>query len=278
MRATNGRELLGAKTRTSHPPHELHNHVSKFARAASVFAIAAFAALCMNGCIIGGNGPLERIGETQTENISVPASGAKQVHAHLQMAAGEIDISGGSAKLCDGSITYNVPEWKPDLSYSVNDAQGSLMIMQPESHHTTFGGTKYAWDLHFNNKIPLELAVEMGAGDSKLNLADLQLRDLNVKVGAGDATIDLTGNWNQDVTATLQGGVGDLRLKLPRGMSVRVTVQGGIGSVEAPDFKRNGSEYVNDAYAQGKPTINVSISGGIGDVHLELAGSSRGIV
>src|SRR5579863_5845161 len=118
----------------------------------------------------------------------------------------------------------------------------------------------------------------MGAGDSKLNLADLQLRDLNVKVGAGDATIDLTGNWNQDVTATLQGGVGDLRLKLPRGMSVRVTVQGGIGSVEAPDFKRNGSEYVNDAYAQGKPTINVSISGGIGDVHLELAGSPRGVV
>lgn len=245
----------------------------------SVFAaILATAPLALSGCIIGGgSGPLARVGAMQTENLSVPLGKAKEVHAHLEMGAGELNVSGGSSKLMGGTISYNVSEWKPDLSYSENDGSGSLMVMQPESHHSTFGGVKYTWDLHFNSKTPLELAVEMGAGNSNLDLADVALRELNVKVGAGNATIDLTGEWKQDVSVDVQGGVGEVHIKLPRSMSVRVSVQGGLGSVSAPDFKREGSDYVNDAYGSGKPTINVSVSGGIGQVNLELGGG-RGIV
>ncbi len=217
----------------------------------------------------------------QTENISVPLGAAKSVHAHLQMDAGEIDVSGGtslaSSQLLNGKISYNVPEWKPDLSYSVNDGQGSLMVMEPKQHHTTLGGVKYTWDLHFSNKVPLELAVEMGAGDSKLDLAELDLRNLDVQVGAGDSTIDLTGDWKQDVSVSVQGGVGEVHVKLPRDLGVRVTVDGGLGSVSAPDFKRDGDDYVNDAAGKSKVTIAVHISGGIGEVYLEL-GSGHGIV
>lgn len=221
---------------------------------------------------------MEHAGALQTESVSVPLGAARSVHAHLQMAAGELRISGGSTQLVDGSITYNVPEWKPDLSYSVNGDEGDLMVMQPESHENTFGGVKYRWDLHFNNNVPLGLAVEMGAGDSHLNLAGVQLRNLTVKVGAGNARIDLAGNWKQDVDVDIEGGVGEVHLNLPRGMGVRVSVNGGLGSVDAPDFKRSGSEYTNDAYGKGGPAVNVTINGGIGQVDLTLGGAPRGIV
>lgn len=252
-----------------------------FIKNSAVASLAAAFALCVAGCFIGGPGPIVEHGPTQTETPSVSLSGATSVHAHLKMAAGELTISGGSSsasKLMDGTIEYNVPEWKPDVSYSVNDGQGALMVMQPESGHTTIGGVKYTWDLHFNNKVPLELAIEMGAGDSTLDLAELDLRNLDVQVGAGDSTIDLRGDWKQDVSATIQGGVGEVHVKLPRDISVRVTVEGGLGSVDAPDFKRDGSDYVNDAVGKTKNTIDVHISGGIGEVHLELGGSSHQIV
>lgn len=245
----------------------------------ALLAMASLFALGISGCIVGsGSGPLMHVGEMQTENISVPTGVAKSVHAHLQMAAGELNISGGSSapsKLLDGTISYNVPEWKPDLSYSVDGGQGSLMIMEPEQHHTALGGVKYTWNLHFNNKVPLDLTVEMGAGDSKLDLAELELRNLDVQVGAGDATIDLTGDWKQDVSATIQGGVGEVRVKLPRDLGVRVTVDGGLGSVSAPGFKRDGDDYVNDATGKSKVTVEVHISGGIGQVYLELGGSHQ---
>lgn len=241
-------------------------------------AMAGVLVLGISGCIVGsGSGPIVRPGPMQTEKLSVPLSTAKSLRAHLQMSAGEMDISGGSSKLMDGEISYNVPEWKPDLEYTENNGEGSLMVMQPEQHHTTLGGPKYTWNLHFNDKMPLELAIEMGAGDSKLNLAELNLRSLDVQVGAGNATIDLTGDWKQDVTATIQGGVGEVRVKLPKDLGVRVSVEGGLGSVSAPDFQRDGDDYVNDAAKKSKPTVEVHISGGIGQVYLEL-GNTHGIV
>ncbi|MGB7227245.1 MAG: hypothetical protein WBD26_05770, partial [Candidatus Acidiferrales bacterium] len=58
-------------------------------------------------------------------------------------------------------------------------------------------------------------------------------------------------------------------------IAVRVSVEGGLGEVDAPDFKRDGSDYVNDAAGKTKNTIEVHISGGIGEVHLELGGSHQ---
>jgi hypothetical protein len=52
-----------------------------------------------------------------------------------------------------------------------------------------------------------------------------------------------------------------------------VTVDGGLGSVDAPDFKKDGDEYVNDAYGKSKVTVEVHVTGGIGEVYLELRGA-----
>ena len=240
------------------------------------FATAAIATVAIPFCF-AGCGPMARVGELQTENLSVPLGAAKSVHAHLQMGAGELAISGGSAQLLDGTIEYNVPEWKPDMSYSINGGQGSLMLMQPESTHSAMGGVKYNWKLHFNNAIPLDLTIEMGAGDSTLNFTGMALRNLDVKMGAGDSRIDFSGNWKQNLSASLQAGVGEAHIKLPREVGVRVSVQGGLGEVDAPDFKRDGSDYVNDAYGKSPVTLEIHIAGGIGEVHLDLAGAT-GIV
>ncbi|MGH9711332.1 MAG: toast rack family protein [Candidatus Acidiferrales bacterium] len=236
---------------------------------AGVFVLA----MGISGCIIGGgHGPLAKTGEMQTETLSVPLGAAKSVDVHLQMGAGELNISGSSPQLLDGTIKYNVPDWKPDVSYSVHDGKGALMVMQPEATHTTFGGVKYTWDLHLNNVVPLDVAVEMGAGNSTLNFSGMMLRNLDVQMGAGNSTLDLTGDWKQNVTASIQGGVGEAHVKLPRDVGVRVTVQGGLGSVNAPDFKRDGDDYVNDAYGKSGVTVEVHVTGGIGEVYLELVG------
>ncbi|HEV2287452.1 MAG TPA: toast rack family protein [Candidatus Acidoferrales bacterium] len=241
-----------------------------------LFFPAAVALAGLSGCFID-SGSFAHTGELQTQNISVPPGAAKSVRAHLQMGAGELAISGGSSRLLDGTIEYNVPEWKPDMTYSVSDGEGSLRLAQPESSHSAMGGVKYNWNLHFNNAIPLDLTIEMGAGDSNLNFSGMILRSLDVKMGAGESRIDFTGNWKQNLNATLQAGVGEAHLKLPREVGVRVSVQGGLGEVDAPDFKRDGSDYVNDAYGKSPVTLDIRIAGGIGEVHLELAGS-RGIV
>lgn len=235
---------------------------------------AAAAALTLGGCFYGGVGSFGKVGPTQTETFSVPAGKAKSVRVHLKIGAGELEIAGGAKHLMDGTITYNVPDWKPDMSYNVDGENGTLMVMQPEGGvHSNAGNVKYDWNLQFSDKTPLGIAVEMGAGKSNLNLAGLDLQDFSMECGAGDATVDLSGPWKKNLSATFQGGVGSIRIKLPREVGVHVTVDGGLGSINAEDFKRDGDAYVNDAYGKSKVTLEVHVEGGIGSVHLELAGA-----
>ena len=232
-------------------------------------------ALSLGGCFFGSfDSPFVKTGPTQTETFSVPAGKAKSVRVHLKIGAGELEIGGGSKQLMDGTITYNVADWKPDMSYSVDGSNGMLMLMQPEGGvRTNAGNVKYDWNLRFSDKTPLGIAVEMGAGKSQLNLSGLDLQDFSMECGAGDATVDLSGPWKKNLSATFQGGVGSIRIKLPREVGVHVTVDGGLGSIDAADFKRSGDAYVNDAYGHSKVTLEVHVEGGIGSVNLELAGA-----
>lgn len=248
------------------------NDLRRKLQGALILTGAAALAAGISGCFIGGgHGPLASPGELQTENLSVPPGKAKSVHVHLQMAAGELNITGGAQHLLDGTISYNVADWKPDMTYNVSGGSGTLMIMQPEASHTTLGGVKYVWDLHFSDKLPLDIAVEMGAGKSDLNLSGMNLESFDMEAGAGDATVDLTGPWKKNFSASFQGGVGQVRLKLPREVGVHVLIDGGLGSINAPDFKRDGDAYVNDAYGKSPITLQIHVEGGVGQVDLELA-------
>lgn len=225
----------------------------------------------MSGC----NLERPRTGEEVTDEKSVQLGQAKSVSVELAMGAGGMTVKGGAGELMEGTFTYNVPSWKPKISYSESGDHGKLTVEQPGGAHGHVGDTKYSWDVRLNNKVPVEIHVEMGAGKSNLELGDLSLTKLHVEMGAGDCTVDLAGNWKQNVDAHLEGGVGRATIKLPRGVGVRVTVEGGLGSVSAADFEKEGDAYVNDEYGKSPVTVNVKVEGGIGKVILELSGGSR---
>ena len=46
------------------------------------------------------------------------------------------------------------------------------------------------------------------------------------------------------------------------------SAQGGIGSVNAHDLKRDGDDYINDAYGKTPATIRVKVQGGVGQITL----------
>jgi hypothetical protein len=239
-----------------------------------ILKLALLSALAMTAILSGcTKGDGYRLGATQTESKTVELGGAKSVQAELKMAAGDLKISGGSANLMNASFKYNVPEWKPEVSYTVEGTEGRLEIEQPGHTHTNIGGVHYSWDLHLNNNVPMELSVEMGAGNSELNLNGLSLTRLDVQVGAGNADVDLTGDWKHNLSVSIEGGVGQASISLPQEVGVRANVQGGLGSISAPGFKKDGDSYVNDAYGKSPVSIELNVQGGIGQVNLKLVGS-----
>ena len=226
------------------------------------------------GCTVS-NGPT--VGETHTISKSVPLGKQKSVAVDIKMGAGKLTVESGTSDLMNADFTYNVDAWKPEVRYDANGDQGHLTIQQPSGSHNYRGSTRYDWNVRLNDRVPMEMNVNMGAGKANLNLAGLNLSRFKVNMGAGEADIDLNGRWTHDLEASVQGGVGKATLHLPRDVGVRVTVEGGLGTIHASDFSRNGDVYTNSAYGKSRVNLNINVQGGMGEVDLVLGGG-RGII
>ncbi len=217
------------------------------------------------------------VGPMQTESQSVKLGDAKSVDVNLKMGAGEMKVGGSAPNLLDADFAYNVPDWKPEVEYHVAGNRGTLTIEQP--HGTGSGGhhTRYNWDIHLTDKVPLSISVEQGAGRTELNLSTLSLRTLEVQIGAGETIVDLTGDYKNDVVARIHGGVGKATVKLPRDVGVHVEARGGIGAINAHDLIKEGGAYVNDLYGKSPVTVRVEVEGGVGEINLELGAPPAGV-
>lgn len=210
-------------------------------------------------------------GETRRESKTVALGAAQSVQVTLKMKAGELNVEGGAMQLMVADFTYNVPEWKPEVNYSVNGGAGNLEVEQPGPGSST-GNTKNKWDVHLSNKTPMDMTVNMGAGRATLTLAGLVLGKLELNMGAGETTVDLTGNWKKDLSAQIHGGVGKATIRLPRDVGVHVIAHGGLGAINAGGFLKQGDAYVNNQYGKSPVTLRIEVEGGVGEIDLEQAG------
>ncbi|MCB8984634.1 MAG: hypothetical protein H6659_12470 [Ardenticatenaceae bacterium] len=229
--------------------------------------VTAVLLLTITGCI----GTFD-VGPTQTESQSIELGDADTAQATIKMGVGELSINGGAANLMDGEFTYNIEQWKPEVSYEIRRGEGQLEVSQPEV--TDINGIpnndiNYKWDLRFANDVPMTMAVDLGAGKSDLVLGDIYLTDLNINVGVGETNIDLTGDWRESANINVKGGVGSTTLKLPQNVGVRVNTNTGLGSVDVYGLIRNGDVYTNDLYGQSDVELEISVSGGVGAIRIE---------
>ncbi len=192
---------------------------------------------------------------------------AKSAHARLEMGAGQLTINSGAKDLLDADFTYSDSFEEPHVDYSVDGGVGQLNISQ-ESHSLHFGRSRNDWDLRFNKDIPLEVKIDMGAGQGNLHFRDLPLTRLELNLGAGQMDVDLTGDRKTDLTADIEGGVGQADIRLPKNVGVIAHASGGIGSIDVRGLKHDGDSYTNQAYGKSPATIHLKVEGGIGQITL----------
>jgi uncharacterized protein DUF2154 len=238
-------------------------------RTAILLVAVLGAVLVLSGC--GG----ARTGELQTESQSVELDDAESVRTELRQGFGKLNLSGGAEQLMEANFSYNVAEWEPEVDYD-GGRQGTLTVNQGGSDGDGISllgldDARNEWDIRLNNGVPIDLSIEMGAGENALRLGTLALTALDLQMGAGVATVDLTGDWDQDLDARIQGGAGEATLRLPRDVGVRVEFEGGIGEINASGLTKDGNTYTNEAYGSSDTTLSIDFEGGVGQVNLEVA-------
>lgn len=244
--------------------------------------------LVLAACETVATGPLQ----TKTEVIE--RGNADKVQVNVEMGFGEMSIGAGAAGLLEGEFNYNVADWEPEVDYTVSGDNGRLTISQPGGDFAGIpdGDVEYTWNLQFNEDVPLEMEINLGAGESNLDLSSLLVESLVLNTGAGQTTVrvggsplrtadinagvgelvlDLTGDWESDAHISIETGVGETTIILPDDVGVAVDADLGIGDLNANGFRIEGNQYVNDAYGESEITLSVNLQGGVGEIRLRLA-------
>jgi len=183
------------------------------------------------------------------------------------MGAGELTVRGGSPKLMEGEFTYNRPVMRPLVHYDASGFRGHLLVEQSNHGHVRTTSNN-RWDLRLNDTKPLDLIVEFGAGEGRLELGSLNLRNVEVHMGVGELRLDLRGVPKNDYSVSVRGGVGEATIYLPRDVGIVADATGGIGGISVRGLEKSDGRYTNAAYGHAKTTVRLDIRGGIGSINL----------
>lgn len=180
-------------------------------------------------------------------------------------------MKGGSKDWAAGTVEYNHNQLKPKMSYELNGDKGKGIIEQKNVNYKNFKKLKNKWDFSLNNQIPIDLTVNSGATDTKLNLERLKLKSLDVNSGVGNVTIDLCGKWEKSFDASLKMGVGKSTVILPSDVGVKIISSKGIGKADFVGLISKGNGvYVNEAYEKADVIINIETDLGVGETIFKL--------
>ena len=254
------------------------------------FALIALLSLSLHACEVRRF----QVGPMQTDYETVELGDAESVQVDINMGFGEIEIDGGASDLMEAEFAYNVDELEPRVDYSISGSTGQLTVERRDADGIPIGDyddVRSEWKLSFNDDIPIDLTMsigatatdidlrgvsitslrmDVGAGEGDLWLGDSPLTSLDIDMGVGSFTIDMTAGWETNLNAKISGGVGKLTMYLPSDVGVSVDVEMGVTTIETKGLNEDGNTFTNDAYGESDVTLRIEIEGGVGDIRLEI--------
>ena len=180
------------------------------------------------------------------------------------MSAGELSVKSGAVQLFEGAFEFNVPALKPAIAYTVEGTTGALKVSQA----SVSGNYENNWHLNLDETTPLELHINLGAGDAQLVLGRLNLQSVAVTLGAGDLVLDLRGMPAGSYPVSVNAGAGDTTIHLPASVGISVRTFGLIGDATVTGLEKRDDRWINPRAVDSKVTIDMRVQHAIGDLKL----------
>ncbi len=195
---------------------------------------------------------------TDTINVPLPADKLATQNLELRFGAGNLNLQPGATDtLVSGTATYNVIDFKPNISINGNNVtieQGNVKINGiPEltSRYTN------DWNLSLGN-LPTALVVKAGAYSGKFELGGLSLVSLDVTDGASQVYLGFS-KPNMVEMSTLKYSTG----------ASQVSIVGlANANVDTVSFNSGAGSYTLDFSGQLQRDMTVSVESGVSSVTL----------
>jgi hypothetical protein len=237
----------------------MKNMEEKMNRKMIYLAIVMLAIVSL-ACSVNINLPSTQVktGPTVTENISVPLLADPQATADItiKFGAGTLNLQPGAQNaLVDGTASYNVADFKPDVTVSGNNidiSQGDLDIEGIPSFKKDIVND---WNLNLGNT-PINLVINAGAYEGTYELGGLSIQKLEIGDGAAKVDVSFSSpNLIEMSSLVYTTGASEVSLKrLGNANTQEMTFRGGAGN------------YTLDFSGELRSNMDVTIDAGVSQV------------
>ena len=198
-----------------------------------------------------------------------------KINYDIDFGAGELNVySGFNYELYSVDSSTFYPERKIQIElesgeniYYVDFHRDSEISFESFGELFKFEKQTEKWDLFLNPSVPIELNMDFGATDAKIDLSELIVKDLDLDFGASSVKLVLS---NYPTNVDINMGASDVIIHFPKGVQVLIEVEGGLLSTSLPDFKKTGNIYLTEDFKYDEEYISINIEGGASNMEVEF--------
>ena len=249
--------------------------------------LIAFLALALTSlaCGIQTNLPAVKTpGPDVVDELSVPAP-TGDTNLTLAFGAGKLTLNPGAKQLVEGTATYNIPDFKPEIKTeagNVSISQGNYQI----NGFPSLSDIKNEWKLKLG-PTPMTLTINAGAYEGHYDFGGLALTNLAISDGASQVTADFSAPNPQKMSVlSYKTGASNVTLKnLANANFASLVFESGAGNYTL-DFggklQRDGSVNVRSGMSNltlvipANLSATVKVSSGLSNVQFPSGWSKTG--
>ena len=216
-----------------------------------------------------------RSGNQMEEPVAIPKeSGAGRARITLSHGAGRLLVKGGAqiGRLADGVATGGVAftsrlQGDEQIVKTSIPTSGIFRFMPPFVWGSSPG---FNWDLALAEDVPLDLRVETGASETRLDLSRLKVVQLKVATGASSTRITFPEAAGR-TRAKIECGMASVDMVIPEGVAARIESSSALAStsVDSNRFPRSGGVYQSPDFDSAENRVDIRIEMGMGSVSVK---------
>lgn len=202
--------------------------------------------------------------EVKTEQFHTPLGDAASASVKLDMAMGETVVGAlkDSENLLEADVVYvgevrlESKEDGPHKQAHLGTTKKANIAMKSIKDLFSRGDHKrLSWNVRLTPSIPLDLEINTGVTQNRLDFSRLQLTKLRVKCGTGKTELAVPAMASQ-YPVRFDGGMGECRIDIPPEANIDLKVNSGTGATRI-----SVGVHAN---------LNAAISGGMGECIIEV--------
>jgi hypothetical protein len=202
-------------------------------------------------------------GTAAAVDAAVPArvdlAGAASARLVLNHGAGTLRVGAGAAvgALVDGRVSVPLDQ---RVHHSGQRVEVSL---QPQWRRWPTGWRQVTWDLALSDAVAIDLEVNTGAAQVRLDLSELTVRSLKLHTGASDVDVILPAHGQ--CRTSVSAGAASIRLRVPPGVAASVHNRSALASftVDELRFPRANGRFESVDFLSAEDRVEIDVDGGV---------------